>query len=177
MNTTTTQSVATPTRAAVSSIVLYEDHATGIRAKDFSDALAAHLDAESITDVWRCDLLERSGIATSAGYQATISDFVILSLRGDASLPPATRCWLESWLQHAGGGTALLIALFDPGTSLGWQVESTCAYLRRVAIGAGINFNFQAELAFEAVPACGDNQPDFALAPPLPQPSAEILAA
>lgn len=177
MNTPTTHSVSTPTRAAVSSVILYEDRAAGLRAKDFSDALAAQLEAENITEVWRCDLLDRSGIAISAGYQATRSDFVILSLRGDTNLSPATRCWLESWLQHAGGGSALLIALFDPATSLALQVESTCACLRQIAIEAGINFNFQAEPAFEAVPGCREDQPNFAPTHSQPQPSAEILAA
>jgi len=70
---------------------------------------------------------------------AANSEFVILSLCGQASFSATMKEWIESWLL-AGNRPASLIALFDPARSIAPRAERDRRYLRRLAQEAGVAF-------------------------------------
>jgi len=122
--------------------ILYEDRATGLRAKHFSDMLSASLGDAHPADpaCWRLELLDLPGLASEISEEAAASEFLLLSLRGDSSLSTATKLRLESLLERAEAGTLSLIALFDPVRSVAPHAESMRCYLRQVTTRAGVAF-------------------------------------
>jgi hypothetical protein len=122
--------------------IIYEDRQSGLRAKRFSDLLNASLDGEPKGDptCWRSELLVLPEIAEEIDRDSAASEFVILSLRGDTSLTVSAKRWLESWLEGAAGGPAILVAIFDPARSTLAQAESTRCYLRHVTADADVAF-------------------------------------
>jgi hypothetical protein len=122
--------------------IIYEDRATGLRAKSFSDRLAEALGGEAghPPACWRSELIELPEIAEEMARDAAASEFVILSLRGDTSLSLAAKRWIESWLTRVAGGPACLVALFDPERSVAPHADGARCYLRCVAARASVAF-------------------------------------
>ncbi|MDR3402334.1 MAG: hypothetical protein P4L99_07530 [Chthoniobacter sp.] len=122
--------------------ILYEDRATGLRAKRFSDMLSASLGDGHPTEpaCWRLELTDLPGLASEISDDTAASEFLLLSLRGDSSLSSSTKQWLESLLERAEAGTTSLIALFDPVRSVTPHAESMRCYLRQVTAQAGVTF-------------------------------------
>lgn len=122
--------------------IIYDDFETGTRAKRFAEMLAAAVGGSGECDIALCrsELLEVAGFANEATREAAVSDFVILALRGDTSLPFATKHWIETWLETANGEAACLVALFDPNRNTARFANSTRTYLRHVASAAGVDF-------------------------------------
>jgi hypothetical protein len=120
--------------------IIYEDLATGIRAKRFSDMLAVSLGGanDTLPACWRIGLIEIPEIATEIARDAAASEFVILSLRSATNLSTAAKRWIESWLADVREESAGLIVLFDPE-----QRPPTAGlrrYLRRITARAGVGF-------------------------------------
>jgi len=136
------ESTANPVRSGTGIVIIYEDRATGLRAKRFADMLAASLGSECDCGMalWRSELIELPELAHEIARDAAASEFVIVSLRSDTSLSIATKDLLESWLALAAGGPSSLIALFDPVRTLVRFAESARFYLRQVATDAGVAF-------------------------------------
>ncbi len=104
--------------SALKVTVLYEDFATGTRAKHFSENLAERLDSSCpLADaLWRCDLLEYPPIAAEVARSAAASDYLIIALQWGRALPLAACAWLESQLALAARcRTALVVLLLHPG--------------------------------------------------------------
>lgn len=122
--------------------IIYDDFPTGTRAKRFAELLTASVGSESVCEIALCrsELLEVEGFANEAMRDATASDFVILALRGDSSLPITTKHWIETWLGQANGEAVCLVALFDPNRNTARFANSTRTYLRHVAAAAGVDF-------------------------------------
>lgn len=100
--------------------IIYEDRASGLIAKRFSDMLISSLGREvkCTLSCWRSELIDLPEVADEIARDAAASDFVILSLRGDSRLSMATRVWIGTWLAGAVDRPACLVALFDPERSL-----------------------------------------------------------
>jgi len=144
MNTQNNHTQPTPgeSPSPCGTTILYEDRATGLRAKHFSDMLTASLgDGHPIEPTcWRLELIDLPGLASEISQEAATSEFLLLSLRGDSSLSSATKQWLESLLERVDAGTTSLIALFDPVRSVAPHAESMRCYLRQVTAQAGVTF-------------------------------------
>jgi hypothetical protein len=142
MNTPTQKSCSTPGAdgSTTGITIIYEDLATGLTAKRFSDLLWQSLGVtQQVTPAcWRSELIRLPAIAAEMARDAVASEFVILSLRGDTVLSPAAKRWNQDWMKAAGGRSSL-IALFDPGRSTG-AAEEIRAYLRRASADAGVPF-------------------------------------
>jgi len=134
--------IAPSTWEAIGVTIIYDDRATALRAKRFSDLLVASCGGSNnqAPACWRSELIGLPGIAEEIVRDAAGSEFVILSLRGDASLSTEMKAWIEAWLVGAAGGPASLIAQFDPERSVAHHVENTRAYFRQVTASAGVAF-------------------------------------
>lgn len=138
-----------PTESPCRISIIYEDRAAGLRAKLFADSLAAAIRHEGDFPIamWRCELLDLPEMVDLASRETADAEFVILSLRGDVSLPVATKHYVEAWLGKIVGKQAGLVALFDPKRGDRRIVGSVCSYLQHVTSAAGVTFFSQQSLA------------------------------
>ncbi len=127
---------------AIRVAVVYEDFASGTRAKHFAELLGKAFGslrplAESL---WRCELLERSRFAEQAAQAAAGCDYLIVSIHGEHFLPLATRRWLEAQLDGAAERHTALIFLSDASRGKPRVLEGTRQYFRAVCAGKGVDF-------------------------------------
>ena len=104
--------------SALKVTVLYEDFASGTRAKHFSENLAERLGSSCplAESLWRCDLLEYPPIAADVARSAANSAYLIIALQWGRALPLAARAWLENQLELAARcSTSLVVLLLHPG--------------------------------------------------------------
>jgi hypothetical protein len=129
--------------------ILYEDRASGLHARRFTDMLVAALgEANHCTrSFWRCELIDLPEIASEIAADAAASEFLVVSLRRQ-TLSSATRDLIEAWLVGVRGRGASLIALFDPAATDVAAIESMRWYLRHVTAEANVAF-----FAHSAAPA------------------------
>lgn len=122
--------------------IVYEDFASGTRAKHFADRLAERLDStcDVSGSLWRSELLACPAIAAEASLDAADSDFLIVSLRGDHVPTCSTRQWIKAQLATAARRGAALIFLAD-GIRGGRRVaEATRKYFRKTCAGSDVPF-------------------------------------
>jgi len=115
---------------AINVTIIYEDFASGTRAKHFATRLAGQLGrgCELSATIWRTELLECPPLATQAAFAAADCDYLIVSLRGDRALPVATRQWIEGQLDGAAAREAALIALINCGGEM-WRAGEDARHL------------------------------------------------
>lgn len=96
--------------------IIYEDFASGVRAKHFAGLLAngCHCACCPGESLWGSDLLEFPSFADLAADEAADSDYLIISVSGDY-VTPATRQWIEAQLDDIARRHAVLIALVTSG--------------------------------------------------------------
>lgn len=94
-------------------MVIYEDFASGTRARHFAEALAGFLECDCGLDdtLWRSALLEYPPFAEHAARSASDCDYLIVSLRGDCLIPAATRQWIDTLLMSKPRPLSAVIAL------------------------------------------------------------------
>ena len=127
-------------RPTLKAVIIYEDRATGIRAKCFYEDLVYELKGkfDLNLDLWSFQVLSIQKIGHSAALVAAQADVVLLSLCGDAELPAEIREWIETWSQLIAGNDPALVLLVDRH-----QTSKTCVavdYLQGVANKLGIDF-------------------------------------
>jgi hypothetical protein len=164
--------------SALKVAIIYEDFASGTRAKHFAERLADGFSchcplAESL---WRSELLESPEIAADAARAAADCDYLIISLRGDRLLPLATRQWIEAQLDGAASPAAGLIILADSFQGKWRVVEGTRHYLRTLCIAKGVPFFSHAITNPEAEmkPSFRNNSAPASLAIPLGRMPAQL---
>ncbi len=84
---------------SIAAVILYDETASGFRAKDLCDRLALGLagDVELRVNVWRTDVLKNPIEATLALSEAAAADLVVLALRSTTLVSTLVRQWLEDW--------------------------------------------------------------------------------
>ena len=139
---TSSESATLAPKSVTKFTVIYDDFATGLRAKRFADLIAAAIGEEAGHRIapWRCEMLECDGLMDDAMRDAGESDYVIFSLRGDGSLSFAMKQWIEAWLERTAGRRVAIVALFDPERSRAGHAHGIRHYLRHVAGAAGVDF-------------------------------------
>jgi hypothetical protein len=94
-------------------ILIYEDRAAGLRAKEMSDRVAAQLEpgCEVSNEAWNFALLADPHLADLAASEAQEADMVIISAHDLTALPGQVRGWLETWLPERKGAQAAFVVL------------------------------------------------------------------
>ncbi len=131
-----------PEPSPVSCILVYEDTATGLRAKQAIDALSQRpaIRAMLQTKLWRLDLLRTAWFREQAAREAAAAHVIILSLHGNEDLPIEVREWLGSWSRQKEDRAYALGVLLDPSAVPQASPNSVLVYLRRMAESAGADF-------------------------------------
>jgi hypothetical protein len=122
--------------------IIYEDFASGVRAKCFTERLAKELGcACQLSDsLWRSELLEYSTIAEAAAHVTATSDYILVSLRGERILPFAARQWIETQLDAPEWHFDGLIVLADCRFGKFRVLEGLRRYLRCICSTKGVPF-------------------------------------
>jgi hypothetical protein len=95
--------------------LLYQDLPTGMHARQFLNHVLDHcqLAAEFSLTLWKLDLFHLPEICEQAVLAACGAALVLLSLRGDLGLQPATESWLAEWVDRRGDEEGALAVLID----------------------------------------------------------------
>ena len=129
------------TRSNFKVVMLFEDFATGVRAKATTDRVIENLEAHFPFEIkfWRFDLLELLQFCEIATTQAADADMVIVSAHGGPQVPDCIKNWLQLWLNRRLGGACALVELLDThGDGSGsWPIHS---FLQIVARKANLDF-------------------------------------
>ncbi len=96
-------------------VVVYEDFATGIRAKNAFDRLLSRMGEMSDFDMnlWRFDLLGDQKLSAVAANEAAGADLIMLSAHGGADLPVSIKIWLGRWLSKRDNKASALVVSLD----------------------------------------------------------------
>src|SRR5215472_3208286 len=88
----------------LNAVVVYEDFATGLRARRTLEGLTQPLKADLGVrlNLWRFDLLREPPLRERVAQEAAEADVVFLSAHGRAELPVAVQQWLEDWFCRKG---------------------------------------------------------------------------
>jgi hypothetical protein len=94
-------------------ILVYEDRAAGLRAKEMSDRLSAMLEPEChvSTEAWNFALLKDTQLRNVAAEDARHAHMVIISAHQITALPPHVKDWLAEWMPARNAGKAALVFL------------------------------------------------------------------
>jgi len=124
-------------------VIMYEDFATGKRAKKGLDFVTEELghDLEFRHSMWRLDILQDAKLNVLAAA-LTEADLLIISLRGEGQLPSKIRALIDERLVQTVNHQCALVALFEgaaPATR-----SSVYACLATLAQQRGLDFFEQA---------------------------------
>jgi hypothetical protein len=80
----------------LSSVILYDDRVSGVDGELFCEFLAEEIacGCKSLHSLWSLKLLDDPSIAARASVEAEASDFMVVSVSGEADLSSASRQWL-----------------------------------------------------------------------------------
>jgi len=119
-------------------VLIYENFATGVRARGFCERLVRASDNTLEEQMWSFDVLGIREARNAAASAARKADLVIVSVLGHTDLPSTIRAWLDMWLWLLDRQNPALVALFDSSNPP--NIGSIRAYLSNVARSAGIEF-------------------------------------
>jgi len=122
--------------------IIYEDFATGTRAKHFAELLAESLrrPCPLSETIWRSELLEYPPLAAQAARAAAECDYLIVSMRGDHVPAYAMRQWIEAQLDGAGNRGMGLILISNSSQGKWHVVKATRHYFRCVCAVKDVAF-------------------------------------
>ena len=127
---------------SINVVIVYEDYATGLRAKRLHDNLCRQLEPECEVNqsMWKFDVLSSPRLGAVAAEEATEADLILVSMHGDGELPREVKDWLETWAAEKTGQNSALVALFDEVEEDESQVDTIQRYLRQIARRGGMSF-------------------------------------
>lgn len=100
-------------RPTLKAAIIYEDFATGMRAKCLYEDLVYELKGKYDLNLWSFQVLSIPKIGESAAQVAAQADVVLLSLHGNAGLPAKIREWVETWSRLITDNKPALVVLAD----------------------------------------------------------------
>ena len=119
--------------------IIYEAVRDGIRAKWFSDQLAAKAagECELNLNIWNFRVLRIHEVRNIAASLAAAADVVIFSMSGEREFPPTVQEWIEMWSWLIDLSHPMVIAIFAIPAAGFVSVRNR---LQSVAIRKGLNF-------------------------------------
>ena len=144
--------------------IIYEDFASGLRAKRFADLLAERCGTPGASAIamWRCELLEITDVAAEAAGLAEAWDYLIVSLSANRTFSDAVREWITSRLGGcADGGGVILLA--TAGMDQNRVAVSVRQGIKSICVERGVPFFGYSFVPGLLTNAKGDvKPPDFA---------------
>ena len=122
--------------------VAYEDLASRKRALQLYDRLAGQLldEYDFQCTWWKFEHLQDRQLAARAADAATDANMIIVAVRDGVQLPVTAKRWIEKWLPFKTDRQSALVALIvEPHDAAGGSCPVQ-AYLRNVALQAGMDF-------------------------------------
>lgn len=121
--------------------MVYEDTATGLRARQALDRLAFNLKLETDfhVDLLRFDFLWEPAFREQALEHAADADILLLSAHGQDGLPLVVSSWLAQWLARELGRPRALVLSFDEDASGSVAANRILASLQAAAQPAGVD--------------------------------------
>ncbi|HEY5777674.1 MAG TPA: hypothetical protein VIT00_02990 [Terrimicrobiaceae bacterium] len=123
------------------SVLLYEDSKSGERAWDFYEQLTRKFEGDFDFGhlMWSFSVLGDQKTHRLAVRSAADAHLVILSLVGNAPLPPSVMDWVERWSWLVGQRNSALVTLMGD-KKIAETVAETHAYLHRILGSRKIDF-------------------------------------
>ena len=119
-------------------VLIYENFATGARARRFFEALARASNKALEEQMWNFEVLGIREARNAAAGAARKADVVAVSVSGQLELPSTVQAWFDLWLWLLEDENPALLALFDSSATP--NIASISAYLNCIARRAGIEF-------------------------------------
>lgn len=112
----------------------YQDLSTGLLARRFlSDLLArSQIGNEFHLTLWNFSMFHLPEIRNEAALNASGSDLIILSLRGDGALERETENWLAQWVARRTGDECALAVLIHHGVQVTDVVGHALFWLQQI---------------------------------------------
>jgi hypothetical protein len=98
---------------AIKTVLLYENFAVGVRAREFLKGLTRGSDKTLKEEMWNFEALRLREGRNAAASAARRADVLAVAVSGALELPGAIREWLDMWLWLLEDEKPALIALFD----------------------------------------------------------------
>jgi hypothetical protein len=123
-------------------VIVHENLAAALRAKELADRLAAAFSFEVATEIdyWKFDWLAWSPFREQAADATTRADLVIFSAVNNDMPPLAMQTWIESWLPQKRSQWSAVTALIGGGRSIPAGARRLSRYLHDLATKAKIDF-------------------------------------
>jgi hypothetical protein len=146
-------------------LVVYEDFATGLRAKHALDHAVQLLEsaADVQVNLWRFDLLGEPGLRQRAAQEAAGADLVFLSAHGQSGLPRTVNQWFQDCFARRGSEPCALAVSLDAGAKDTPSVSRLLEVLGAAARLAGVDMFVQfgepqeeLESAIEGIRQCAE---------------------
>jgi len=134
-------------------VVVYEDEAAREQAVKFCDELVQNFWTKCELDFSWCSfssLKEKAGNDFAA--KAAEAHAIVFASSPDSTMPNHVEEWMQLWLRGRGEREGILIGLNDPGADLEGRLPGKYAYLRSVALRAGMDYLNHAPQDFIAIP-------------------------
>ncbi|MGC3990202.1 MAG: hypothetical protein QM796_11070 [Chthoniobacteraceae bacterium] len=127
-------------RAVCGITIIYEDPATALRAKKFSDQLIETMGGEMDREAssWRSAQPGIHMVKEEVTQNPSAGEFLVISLRGDTRLSPKARHPIRQWLETSADRSLCMIALFDGEHCDHPAMHQTRQMLQSLTAGAGI---------------------------------------
>ena len=120
-------------------VLVYEDLATGLRARQAFDHLVDQLELEADfrLNLWNFGLLRDPAHRQEAAREASDADIIVLSAHGQGELPAQVKAWLRQWLDLNAEHPTALVASLDESVKDQSSENRILAHLRSLAAEAG----------------------------------------
>ncbi len=125
--------------APFKAVLLYEDVATGVRAKRVLDFIVGQLGPVFTFDtaLWNVSEVEIGTLSSVAADQAAAAEVVVVSMRDGGGLTSFLRIWINRWIMRRRGEHSAMIVLFE---SPGPDTDFARRHLRNAARRARMEF-------------------------------------
>ncbi|MGO9201377.1 MAG: hypothetical protein ACLQM8_12710 [Limisphaerales bacterium] len=122
-------------------LAVYEDFATGLRARQTLDQTVLRLGAAVGVqlNLWRFDILCEPALREQVAKEAAAADIVVISMHGQGELPASVNLWLEEWSGRKGGKPCALVVSLDAAARDTARAAQTVEALGAVARLAGVD--------------------------------------
>ena len=136
------ENTGTTTQPILEVLILYEDFATGLRAKCSLDLLLSQCRMETCfrTKIWKVDLLSEPLLREQAAIEAAGSDVILLSVHGRGNVPAAMLDWVSRLLHYKEDRPYAIGLMLDPDVATPAAHNAVRAHLQQVAAAAGVDF-------------------------------------